>query len=282
MSGILIRRALAVSALGILCALAGRALAAGNGNTGAGTRTTTFVSPTWSNNSQQCIWTHTITPHNRDEPDPDDPTDNCVNGTKDGYAAAIADGMQIWAYAWAKDTCTGSVAVASSAGSAGGKATLTFVQDAGQSCSPQIQVDWKPRFKVRAEMNSDPAGALGAGYMKGDCVTLNVHPLAKGGEESTSGTETQSITIDGHEIPISHSETDESTVQDFQWQKQALATETASWSSSTKIKAWADAHLFNWWAEAQAFVWDSKPGLKMKGDCTNCVGTGIIMYGWYN
>lgn len=275
----------AMAAIAVFCGGVAGLFAGGDGDSGAGTHTTTWTTPQPSAASGSCVWWYQIGPATKDDPAADDPEGSCMAGPADAYAHAIADGMQIWGYAWAKDVCLGSTPSASSSAASSGWSKVYLIWKP-EGCAAAMDLDWKPRFKLRVELVDNDGEAKAGGRMKGDCNEFDVHLHPKGAlRRGTEAAGSTSLEVAGVGVELSdhtgEGVEEETYLETCGHLTRAIAQATANYECGVNVSATADASFFNYYAEAQCFAWDSLPGLDLFGYCTNCSGSATVTYGWY-
>lgn len=255
------------------------------GNSVPSNRTTAFAPPTFVASNSDCTWAwinnHPPAP---DHPAADDPVNNCFGGTQDAYADAIADGMQIQGYAWAKDTCVPNGAAAAKSAASAGSVTLLNTY-CPPWCTTLITGDWKPRFTARVQIVSGPASGTAHGKMTGDTAVLACDVQVEGTVQLSDAGGYTDVTIGPAGVPVHTGITTaaaEITPIDNKHDSKPLSQETATYSCTVDVSASADAGLLDWYAEMHSWVWDSRAGLDLHGNCpATCTGFGYIVYNWY-
>ena len=121
---------------------------AGNGD--PTDHTTTWVKPASVRVPGNCVWRATIRPARRDDRkhDPSDTGWTSWGGIADAYAHTIADGQQIWGYAWARDNTFEPAPAAAVSSSSSGNVRV-FATTVPEGCVAYMRVDWNPRFRLR-------------------------------------------------------------------------------------------------------------------------------------
>jgi len=238
-----------------------------------------------------CVWDYFIGPRIIDDRTHDPTYGWCGSGTTDAYAHAVADGMQVFAYGWAYDSCIGGDAGAAISASSSGEVSV-FARKVPAGCSPRIAVDWMPRVRLRVHQSNPPGTAEAAVEMTGDvrelAFNIRIAGAFKADSEASVSEAGGSIMLAGTggglQIPVAlHRSTAprEATLEDNQAAWAAITEATATFVGRTRVSASADASIWNWVGESEAWVWDSRPGLDLHGECpAPCAGFAYVVYGW--
>lgn len=239
-----------------------------------------------------CAWGYRIQSNVLRDDNTQNPTDTGWIGTCDSYAHTIAEGMQVFGYAWAYDSTLGDDADASvSSGSAGFVQVFATTVPAG--CVPIVQAFWQPRVRLRVDQRNPVGGCVAGAYMKGDVQQLNLQTelkqelVSKSSSELTSASLTVGVPLIvtiGVTVPITVSNKSgslDATLVDNQHASRSISSATATYCGSSWVGAYANRDIWDTSAESEAWVWDSKPGLELEGYCAQpCNGSVTVQYGW--
>lgn len=276
----------------IAAVLALPAGAADAGNSDPADRPTAWTQPSTVESPGTCSWRAEIVPYIPDDNTDDPPYVRTTMQARDAYAHTIARGQQIWGYAWAADAGVGAGAAAISSASCG--AVRVYAETIPGGCIPSMQLDWKPRFRVRVHQKDPPGYAVAGGLMDGHCSALGVGVRLAHTEAVRSDADVYRIEVgatvmgvNGNvNVPFQLSTSTapkEQTLQAYLSATAHISDATATYVGAVWMEAFADSDIFNWYAKSEAWVWDSMPGLDLHGECLNpCSGYAYGIYGWQN
>lgn len=252
------------------------------GNEMPGDKITTFVDPSGNATAGPCTWNWLKVSH----PAKDEDTDNPVSGgASDDYAHTEAQGCMFVGYAWAitegqttivdevrTDTYPTNPSATISSMSNG--SVRVWRSAAAANHLPQIRCDWKPSYRLRAEVNPIPSkgllqgSATASGQQIGECTVLTV-------DFNLSGSVTATHSNNPPELPKNLYKMD---VKPIDWEEASYSC-NVSMSASCSVQALPPVGQNG--VVAEAFAWECRVGLDLYGSCQHCAADSVALYDWY-
>lgn len=198
------------------------------------------------------------------------------------YAMASAYGMEIWADAYASDAILPYVATAATSATASGVIRLRFDSGCAHP-TPNITIDWKPKFKLRASVVSANATAGASGLMAGSCAELGVALNIGGALVQSTEAQVSTAGAGGATIPVVFYSGEGANEEIYSTRVVASRPiSVASCVFNGNISTHVSANETFWsTAECSAKCTQSAAGLDVDGVCSHCGAHSYVLYGWY-
>ena len=215
---------------------------------------------------------------------------NALIGPLTAYADARASafGMEIWADASAHDELWLWTATATTSAIGSGHITLKIIPRC-TAPSPFIRLDWKPKFKLRAQVIADTADAIATGSMTGSCYELGVNVNIYGAARRATDSALASVGIAipgviGLTIPVlfgSGIGAEELACVTYALRTGHIQAATCTFTGGVSCSVTADDDVWLGKAACLAKCFESKAGIDLDGVCQACGAHSYITYGWY-
>lgn len=283
-----------LSSCALVCALFVPAFAGNGDPPSSANKGTEWVKPYQAAaTAGECQWKWTIpSPPLKDDQTDDPATQSTIFGSvfSDAYAHAIADGMQIWAYSWATDASSSTVAGAGTAAMSFGRGRLVATQ-VPAPCVAKIQGDWTPRFRMRVHVKKGLGSAGAGGIMLGSVpeiglnvnasldLSVNTDPTVVASSASYTVANVGGVSYTVQRVISVGKAPDERIAMSSMGASASVLTANVNYSGNTWVSVSADRVVNGETSEAESFLWSSTPGLELIGKCLQpCTGSVTIVY----